>query len=334
MEEHGLQQMEKYCTQLDIVGMLTTAKHHNLNYLGSLLAQKNLYFKQKIEKIHSVKLLCNWMSSKALAQLWSKMLPLGSNIRLVYDSQEVADYYIIINSPTFEPCTYEECKTIIFQMEPNMTQSVWGIWAHPNPDRFLKVFTHENSYNNVEWHIQLNVNYMDQYSVVKNSSLDNKLSTVLSQKYTDVGHVKRIDFVKAAEQYINIDVFGDNSFKYKSYKGSLPYHCKDAALAPYKYHFNAENNCIPNYFTEKIVDAILSECLCFYWGCPNIEEYIDKDAYIVLDIDNVKESIQIIQRAIETDEWSKRIDIIRNEKWKILTEKNFFSRIDSIVNNI
>ena len=43
-------------------------------------------------------------------------------------------------------------------------------------------------------------------------------------------------------------------------------------FSKYKYVFSCENNSEKNYATEKIWEPILFECLCFYWGCPNLEE--------------------------------------------------------------
>ena len=51
---------------------------------------------------------------------------------------------------------------------------------------------------------------------------------------------------------------------------------KEKAIIPYKYYFMCENNVEHNFATEKIWEPILCECLAFYWGCPNLEEYIDR----------------------------------------------------------
>jgi hypothetical protein len=275
-----------------------------------------------------IQLLCNW--TEDLRSSWCQMIPFGSRIVLV---DKDPDYWVIINKPLNDSVVYDPKKTIIFQMEPLMEKQPekWGEWSNPNPNKFLKVFTHCNSYNNVEWHLKFDAGYSSFTTIEKDPRLENTLSTVLSDKYYDPGHIKRIDFVKCVENMISIDVYGNNMFLYKSYKGPLPHGIKNDGLMPYKYHFNAENHSIPNYFSEKIVDAILSECLCFYWGCPNISDYIDSRAYIVLDLDDLFGSLQIIKDAIENDEWSKRIDIIRAEKKKLLTDMNFFTRIEQII---
>jgi len=48
---------------------------------------------------------------------------------------------------------------------------------------------------------------------------------------------------------------------------------------------NFENNQEHNYATEKIWEPLLCDCLTFYWGCPNLNEYIEENSFIYLDED-------------------------------------------------
>ena len=212
-----------------------------------------------------------------------------------------------------------------------MKSSDWGMWANPDPMMFRNVCYHSTTYNNIEWHLGKTYSELISETIVKNPEYDNVLSTVLSDKYFDPGHIKRVDFIKNIENRLEVHVWGSNIFCYKTYKGQLPYHQKDDAMFPYKYVFNAENNSVDNYFTEKLIDAILSESLCFYWGCPNVEQWINPKAYVKLDLDDIEGSLEIIQRAMIEDWWSMRISIIKGEKYRILNELQFFPRLESIV---
>lgn len=154
----------------------------------------------------------------------------------------------------------------------------------------------------------------------------------MSSNYYFPGHVKRIDFVKFLEaKDLHIDVYGSNKFDYKNYKGTLPSLQKDEGLFPYKYTFNVENYSIKNYFAEKLVDGILSECLVFYSGCYNIRDFIDDRTYIYLELSNFEEDYKKVLTAIENNEWEKRIDVIRKEKQKILDYLQFFPRLERII---
>jgi len=133
-------------------------------------------------------------------------------------------------------------------------------------------------------------------------------------------------------KYLN--VYGrENYHNFKSYVGPLLDDNKLNGLAPYKYSFAAENNSENGYATEKIWEPILCECLCFYWGCPNLEDYIDSRAFVRLPLDNFEESLLIIKKAIEEDWWTQRIDIIRQEKHRILNEHGFFPTLERIIQN-
>lgn len=284
-----------------------------------------------------VQLLCNWMSSVSLSELWNKMSKGNfkwNKIRLVWD--EPPDYWVIINKPPSG--VYFDCeRTVVFQMEPLMNSKntyLWGEWSSPPVNSFLRVVTHQHIYNNLEWHLSKTYNELINEHPVKNSENSCAISTILSAKYSDPGHKKRVDFVKYIENELDVHVYGDNRFEYVNYCGSLPYHEKERGLYPYKYTFNAENHSIENYFTEKLVDAILSECLCFYHGCPNISKWIHPQAYIQLELIDFESDMNVIRSAIENNEWKKRIGFIRKEKERILNDLQFFPRLEHILSEL
>ena len=264
-------------------------------------------------------LVCNWTDTGNLILMWSKMLRKNTPFILV-NSEEEYDYLIVINKP---PKNFEidRSKTILLHMEPNMTPPY-------DADKYFATFTHNHTWNIGEWHFSW------PYEKILNESPNNKqdkISTVLSVKYNDPGQMKRIDFVKHIENEIEIDVYGNNKWEYKNYKGSLPYHHKDMALIDYKYTFNAENHNINNYVTEKLYDAILSETLCFYNGAPNVRELVNPMCYVELKLVDFEEDKKIIQNAMKDDLWSQRIKYIREEKEKILKEISMFGRLETII---
>ena len=86
-----------------------------------------------------------------------------------------------------------------------------------------------------------------------------------------------------------------------------------------------------NYATEKLWDALICECLPFYWGCPNLEEYLDPLCFVRLDLNDIPGSIEIIKKAMKEDWWSQRINIIRREKEKVINELGFFPNLAKII---
>lgn len=285
----------------------------------------------KSDKIR-VKMLCNWCSSQQLCHEWSNMCESNytwKNIEITWEDINI-DYYVIVNSPQSNEY-YEPSRTIVMQMEPyvhdttkNWGTKTWGKWANPDESKFLKVLAHKHSLNNVQW-------FLKHPFIIPSQKLD-KVSVICSNKNFDTGHIIRNEFIHYAEKHNIFHVFGkQNYFKYESYQGPLINDDKGNGIFPYKYHFACENNSEVNYATEKIWDAILGETLCFYWGCPNLEQYINPEAFIRLDLNNFETSLQIIHNAIQNDLWSKKIHIIKQEKEKILNHLGFFPNLHKIL---
>lgn len=364
--------IDKYISEKNYTEALGECVRNNYNYLGTLLSyainnKEHLkIFKNNINGFQTegkeideendsqcetnnlslleiddnkirVKMLCNWMSSEQLREYYNKFSTGNyewNNICLVLDNDP--DYFVVINSPP-KGENPDPKKTIVFQMEPNMEKNIshWGEWATPDKSKFLKVFDHKVDYNNNEWHLSKTYKELKTMEINKNSEYDSVISSVLSEKYHDPGHIKRVDFVKFLEKKgVSVHVYGNNKWEYKDYKGSLPIYNKDNALFPYKYVFNCENNSIKNYYTEKLVDAILSESLCFYSGCFNIRDYIDDRAYVYLELSNFEEDYKKVKAAIDGKLWEERIEIIREEKKKILDYLSFFPRLERIIKEV
>ena len=294
-----------------------------------------------------IKMLCNWSSSEQVCKEWSYMCETDfkwKNYQIVWtDVKEEIDYYVIINYCS-KDAYYDPKRTIVFQMEPWVYDTskpwgvkTWGKWAEPNPNDFLAVRGRKTEcHNNAFWQLGLTLNEL-QNSKLLEKTKGSTISTICSSKYFDEGHIARIDLLKFLEEKgdVKLDIYNqDNKLGFKNYIGPVNlYTDKHNGIKSYKYYFMMENNFERNFITEKIWEPILCEALVFYYGCPNVSDYIDPRAFVLLDITDFEKSYQIIKQAIEEDWWSQRIDIIRQEKHKILNELAFFPTIDKIINN-
>jgi hypothetical protein len=150
----------------------------------------------------------------------------------------------------------------------------------------------------------------------------------VSAKYFDPGHLRRIDFLRFLDrQDLDLDIYGAPENGFRRWRSRTPPHDKRRALLPYRYYFDAENNSQANFYTEKIVDCLLAETLCFYWGCPNLDSFFDPHAFIRLELDDFEADLAQIREAIAADEWSARLPYIRAEKRRILDEYQFFPTV-------
>ena len=197
----------------------------------------------------------------------------------------------------------------------------WGEWSQPDENKFLYVGTHKKALNNVQWGVNLPLIFPEKRQ--------DRIISMISKKDWDTGHIKRIEISKKSKY---IDVFGrENYHNLTNYIGKLKGDKKEFEYINYRYCLTIENNSEHNYATEKIWDGILCECLCFYWGCPNLEDYIDPEAFVRLDLNNIEESLKIMQQAVEEDWWSQRIGKIREMKKKIIEELGFFPTLKKII---
>jgi hypothetical protein len=320
---------------------LSKSQYFNIN--DGIYIKKEVYEKYLIDKKIRVKMICDWCQSEQLCKEFSNMCKNNyswNNIEITWENNDI-DYYVIINKLSKYEFYIPE-KTIIFQMEPWVydINRCWGVktwsnWAVPYENKFLKVIGRKtNDYNNILSQLELNYN---QLINLKYEQKKDEISTICSSKLCDEGHIHRINFLKYLEEKndIKLNIYNkDNNINFKNYKGPLtPYIDKSNGIIPFKYYFMVENNYEDNFITEKIWEPILCETLCFYYGCPNITKYIDKEAFVLLDMYDFEKSYNIIKKAIEEDWWSKRINIIKKEKYRILNEMQFFPRIEKIIYN-
>jgi GR25 family glycosyltransferase involved in LPS biosynthesis len=298
-----------------------------------------------VNKYIRIKMICNWTDPKTLCDEWNWMSKgdyKWDDIQITWEDNDI-DLYVIINKPKVGDFYIPE-KTIIYQMEPqceSLNQSwgvkTWGEWANPDPNKFLMVRKSKKYLNNVLWQLSLTYNYFKNNLIIKDENNFQIISSICSSKYFDPGHIKRIDFLKYIENKndpsIQLHIFNkDNLHNFKSYQGKLdPYIDKQNGLIPYKYYFMCENNSEHNFITEKLWEPIICETLVFYWGCPNITDYINPLAFVQLDMDNFEKSYQIIKEALENNLWEQRIKYIREEKQKILDYYNFFPTLERII---
>jgi len=64
---------------------------------------------------------------------------------------------------------------------------------------------------------------------------------------------------------------------------------KDPLFLEYKFSVAIENCRQNNYFTEKLVDCLLTKTIPIYYGCPNISNWFDTRGWIILETPSISE---------------------------------------------
>jgi len=109
-----------------------------------------------------------------------------------------------------------------------------------------------------------------------------KCSLLLSGKSFTSGQSLRHQI---AHSVAGIDIMGG---------GSKTGHIKNKldSLKNYKYSFIIENCQHYNYFTEKLIDCLVTGTVPIYFGCPNISDHFNINGFVVInnfrDLENIK----------------------------------------------
>lgn len=250
---------------------------------------------------------------------------------VTFTEEQVADcdYLIVLQRPPYD--INVKCR------EGN----AWLITQEPPVDYFrfftksFRYFDRVYSYYNVPhpnikslqpvlpWHLLKS--YQELSAITQNHLAEkkNEVAWITSSKSGFPGQTARMAFREYLQsQQFKINLYG---------RGFTPIHDKFDGLFPCKYAMAIENYSTENYWTEKLADSLLSWCLPFYWGAPNLEDYFSPDCFIRIDINKPAEALAIMEAAIKNNEWEKRLDAICEARGKILNEYQFFPYVTKMI---
>lgn len=151
------------------------------------------------------------------------------------------------------------------------------------------------------------------------------ISTVCSTKrQTHTLHKLRYDFTELLARHLpGLEVFGRGRPREVVDKAE--------AIDDFRYHIAIENHIAPHHITEKLPDALLGLSLPFYFGAPNTTDYFPADSFIPIDIRKPEEAMAVIRKAIDDNEYEKRLPAIREARRRVLEEHSLFPLIHRVV---
>lgn len=249
-----------------------------------------------------------------------------NNIEFVYG--EEYDKLIVFTYPHQETIDkgYDEKKTITIKTEPSLSSYSR---SHPT-SRIIKEFIPLPFLSDT-------IKGYKQYGGNGERILKSKLfSSITSEMGSFPGHYNRLKFLYSLSHFFkeDLDIYGwkingkyfDLLFKYDGYIED-----KYEGLWNYKYNFACENSFEADYFTEKILDPIITETFCFYDGCPNIFEYIDERSFMKIDVKDIGRSMEEIVKKINDNGFENHLKFIRREKKRILEDFHPFKFISYLI---
>lgn len=120
---------------------------------------------------------------------------------------------------------------------------------------------------------------------------DKLMSIILSNKKAAPGHIYRHTLVQIIiENNLPIDIYGSGSIEYHHERVKGIFNDEE----PYKdYMFSIciENFVCNHYFSEKVMNPIMYNCVPIYSGCINIDNYLEN---VIRLTNNINEDMQII----------------------------------------
>lgn len=272
-----------------------------------------------------IKLTTNWCDDNQIREEFNKCTKENdykwNDLYLIPGDEEDYDYVVVVNFPTK---SIRLKDAIILDAETLPSRRQWSN-LYTDKGRFFKHFSTEEYFTLDKWYIERT------YKQLLESPTKTKvMSGIVSANNSLEGHQDRLNFCfYFLDNLSYYDHYSRHPLNMKSYKGALD--DKADGLMDYKYTFNAENYRENNYITEKLLDGILCETLTFYDGAPNVAEHIDPRCFIQIDLKKPGEALEIIKTSIENNEWEKRIEFIREEKKRLMNDRNVLNIIDKII---
>ena len=195
------------------------------------------------------------------------------------------------------------------EIRPNLYSEIKNL-----KDNYLKIFTHEKTLPfGCCW-----ITSEDQkiYNKTKN------ISIISSDKTQATGHKLRHSVISKFND--KFDVYGR---KYNPIKNKID------GLMDYRFSIVIENCKRDYWFTEKLIDCLVTGTIPIYWGCPSIGDFFDIRGFIIIDnIDDLKNVINNISEETYKEKLKYvEHNFIESKKY-ILPDNLIYKKIKNFLN--
>ena len=160
-----------------------------------------------------------------------------------------------------------------------------------------------------------------------------KMSCLLSNKNFTPGHQKRLKFVnRLADISPNLlTLYGRNNISINN--GALSHEDKYLAYKGSEYNLCFENCSIPNYFSDKMFDAILMWSMPIYFGATNISEYLPPDSFHSLSKNLDEGDIEKVKNICKYPPSKKNIKALEESRHLILEKYSLWASLQYVLEN-
>lgn len=277
-----------------------------------------------------------WTDNSTVRDRYNRMTKNGDYIWKDLYLTNKSDYDFVVVQGSTDIIDFPLDRCIVLQNEPYAyrLKNYSYLFKEPSYNLFYRVYDIYRYRSTDHWSLNMSYNDLMDSDNFKKCRLCSGLISGLSELE---GHKDRLNFVvNFLDKLPYYESHLTKKFKVieklNSFHGYID-DPKDSYLK-YKYVFQGENSYEHNYFTEKITRSILCECLTFYSGCPNIDDFINPMCYIPLNLKDPSSSIETIKKSINDKEFEKRLPYIKDQKIKLMNEDNVLNIIWKIVHNM
>ena len=257
--------------------------------------------------------------------------------------------YVNVPQPAYisvdnrQTCNY--MPNIFIQVEPNIIINNEDYLIN-NCERYHTIFTFNKNVlekcKNAKCYVY-GTTWIEknQYENINISKKQYKISTLAGSKLINnsPGHMFRqlihhnqlslhypITYFRSIAQVPHIHDYGNNPFLGMNDSATTP-HNKFTLFEEYQFSIIIENSQQINYFTEKIMDCILTKTIPIYWGCPNISDFFDITGWIILDSPTIQELDKL--HILDSTYYNKYINVIENNYNKALQYTDLYTNINN-----
>jgi hypothetical protein len=269
-------------------------------------------FKNLKDKHLVVRIFSNWCiaeeEGKRILNLHGA-LESSKPLRVIFNKSGPADLVIVLNTvKKFRWVVVPAGRVYKILQEPELRLWWSHLFTYKHERYFDRIYTHTPNSNDSRVRVSPGmpvpfINFVSPVDRWREKKTRN-LSIISSTADYLLGHNNRnrfvTDLIKLRPE-LGEDLYGRGRDKHLVEKSE--------GLASYRFSLAVENSVLPNYVTEKFLDCIMHGTVPLYYGAPNVSEYFPPGSFIEIPIDNLQESLKIIDSLSEADYISRIPDL-------------------------
>jgi len=148
------------------------------------------------------------------------------------------------------------------------------------------------------------------------------VSMICSAKLFTPMHKIRHKIAEEAMKTGKVDMFG-------GFKDGKMFPYKSSTLTDYRFQIVVENDVTAYYFTEKLMDCLVSMTIPIYLGATRVETFFNPDGIIQIDKDT---NIEEVLKQCTEEEYLSRLDAIKDNYYRALKYVNLNDYLYETIN--